>query len=255
MLVSVHGLPARRYALAARLLGAAADLVVAVSPDVADRLVAGGLPPARLRVVDNAPGDPAAVDRDTARSDLGLPPTGPVVLWLARLAPPKRPDLALRAVAATPGVRLLVAGDGALRAEVEMLVRELDLGDRVDVLGDRRDVARLLAAADLVVLASDSEGLPITVLEAMAAGVPVVASRVGGLAALDPHAVRLVAPGDPDALAAAVAELLGDPALVRGQVACARELVARRFSTSAMDRGYRAVVAELLGRAAPGADV
>ncbi|MFC5011045.1 glycosyltransferase [Nocardioides plantarum] len=254
LLVSVHGLPARRYRLAARVLGAAADLVVAVSCDVADRLVAGGLPAARVRVVDNAPDHPAELDRDTARTDLGLSRTGPVVLCLARLAPPKRPDLVVRAIAQVPGVRLLVAGDGVLRAEVEGLVRELDLGGRVEVLGDRRDVARLLAAADLVVLSSDSEGLPITVLEAMAAGVPVVASRVGGLIDLDPDAVRLVEPDDVDALGAAVSELLSDPALALAQAVRARELVAQRFSTSAMDRGYRAVVRELVGRPAPPAD-
>jgi glycosyltransferase involved in cell wall biosynthesis len=111
-----------------------------------------------------------------------------------------------------------------------------------------RDVARLLAAADVVVLSSDSEGLPISALEAMAAGVPVVASRVGGLAALDPATVRLVTPGDADALGAALRDVLFDPARAAEQVARAHELVARRFSTEAMDRGYRAVVAELVER-------
>lgn len=255
VVATVHGLPARRYRTAARLLRWTTDAVVAVSPDVAERLVAGGTRPERLRVIDNAPVVPTATGRGPARDELGLPQSGAVVLHLARMAPPKRPDLLVRAVVDLPGVHVLLAGDGPLRPEVGRLVDALDLTDRVALLGDRQDVSRLLAAADVVVLASDSEGLPITVLEAMAAGTPVVASRVGGLAELDPGALTLVDPGDVDALRLGLSRLLDDPRRAARQAEQAGLLVARRFSTEAMDAGYHRLLGELVDGRAPGSRI
>lgn len=238
VLTTVHGLADEDYPRAARLLDRCSDTVVAVSDDVAARLVAGGLAADRVVVVENAVAVPEAADGAAVRAELGIGAHTPLVLCLARLAAPKRVDLLVDAWAGVPGVPgavLAVAGDGPDRADLERRARALP---GVRLLGDRRDVARLLAAADLLVLPSDREGLPMSVLEAMAAGVPVVASEVGGLVGLDPAAVTLVPPGRADELARAITGLLGDEPRRRAQAAAGRELVARRFSSSRMGEAY-----------------
>ena len=249
LLTTVHGLADEDYPRAARLL-AKSDLVVAVSQDVADRLSAAGLDEQRLRVIENAVPAADEVDRATARRELGLDLDVPVALCVARLATPKRVDLLLDGWTGVPGVRLLVAGDGPDRTGLEHRARTVGLGDRVDFLGDRRDVRRLLAAADVLVLPSDREGLPMTVLEAMAAGVPVVASAVGGLRSLDPATAELVPPGSATALGDAVRRVLADPDRSRGMAEAASAVVRRRFSSSGMRTAYENVYEELVrGRA------
>ncbi len=244
LVTTVHGLADGDYTRAARLL-AVSDLVVAVSDDVAERLTAGGLDPARLRVIENAV-PPAVVDpavraeeRAQLRAELGLTRHGRVVLCAARLAVPKRIDLLLEAWADVPDAVLLLAGDGADRAALER--QAAPLGERVRFLGVRRDVGRLLSAADLVVLPSDREGLPMAVLEALAAGVPVVASAVGGLPQLGGGAVELVTPGRADALAAGVRRVLDDPDRRDALVSAGRALADRRFSSVRMQSDYESV--------------
>jgi glycosyltransferase involved in cell wall biosynthesis len=240
LVTTVHGLADGDYTRAARLL-AVSDLVVAVSDDVADRLTAGGLDPARLRVIENAVPPPVAdpAVRAEVRAELGLTSDSRVVLCVARLATPKRIDLLLEAWVDVPDATLLLAGDGADRAALEL--RAAPLGDRVRFLGARRDVGRLLAAADLVVLPSDREGLPMAVLEAMAAGVPVVASAVGGLPRLGGDAVELVAPRRADTLAAGVRRVLDDPARRDALVSAGRGLVEQRFSSARMQSDYDSI--------------
>ena len=235
VLTTVHGLAEDDYPRAARLLGRSTDTVVAVSDDVAARLVAGGLPAARVVVVENAVPVPERADGSAVRAELGIGAHTPLVLCVARLAAPKRVDLLLEAWAGVPGAARAIAGDGPDRPALARRARDLP---GVRLLGDRRDVGRLLAAADLLVLPSDREGLPMCVLEAMAARVPVVASAVGGLAGLDPAVVTLVPPGRPDALARALAGLLGDEDRRRAQAAAASVLVERRFSAVRMAEAY-----------------
>lgn len=253
VLVTLHGISASRYRPAARVLRWAADQVVAVSDDVRDRLVVGGMPADRVAVVPTAPEPPEAVDRSEARAGLGLSGDERVVLCLARLEPPKRQDLLLRAWSDVPRAVLLVAGDGSRRAALEALAGELGVAERVRFLGDRRDVGRLLAAADALVLPSDSEGLPVAVLEAMSVGVPVVASRVGGLAALDPRVLVLVEPGSVPALVAGLAQCLDDASAERPERA--RQLVASSYSSSAMARYYAVRLADLGTKLAKGGEV
>ncbi len=237
---TVHGLDASRYASAARLLTHAADVVVAVSDDVASRLRAAGLPEARLRVVPNAPPTLVLVEPASARRQLGLPGEGPVVLCVARLTRPKRHDLLVEAWSDAPsGAVLVLAGDGERRPALEEQTARLGLGDRVRFLGDRRDVGRLLSAADLLVLPSDHEGLPISVLEAMSAGVPVVASRVGGLVALGPDALLLVEPGSAAALGEGIARVLADSALADRLGERGRNLVTTSYGGATMAARYR----------------
>jgi glycosyltransferase involved in cell wall biosynthesis len=245
MVTTVHGLADEDYPRAARLLRRS-DLVVAVSQDVAGRLSTAGLPEQRLRLIENAVPAADDVDRAAARGELGLDPARPVVLCVARLAPPKRVDLLLDAWSGTAiDALLLVAGDGPDRSSLEHRAAGLD--GRVRFLGDRRDVRRLLAAADVLVLPSDREGLPMTVLEAMAAGVPVVASAVGGLASFDPETIALVPPGSASALGDAVRRALADPGRSRRVAEVAREVVRRRYSSAGMRSAYENLYEELLG--------
>ena len=237
LLATVHGLPAADYPRAARLLRRTADLVVAVSDSERALLVDAGLPADRVRVVDNGVAALPPVDRAVARRALGLADDVPVAVWVARLAPPKRPDLLVEAWRAVPEPAvLLVAGAGPLRVAAT---------ERVRVLGERSDVATLLAAADVYCLASDSEGMPMAVLEAMAAGVPVVASAVGGLVDACRDAAVLVPPGDAAGFAAAVTTLLGDPAARAQRAAAGLALVAARFSAATMRAKYDAAYADL----------
>jgi glycosyltransferase involved in cell wall biosynthesis len=214
---------------------------------VADRIVAAGFPTDRVRVIENAVQPPAPHDRREARTRLGLPPESPVAVCLARLVDQKRHDLLLEAWRdQAPDAVLLLAGDGPNRARIEAQVADLGLGGRVRVLGARTDVDWLLAAADVSVLATDWEGLPISVLEAMAAGVPVVASAVGGLADTLPGAACLVAPGSADALAAGLAGLLADAGARTTFGAAGAALVADRFGVERMRAGYLAEYGALL---------
>ncbi len=165
-----------------------------------------GVEPARVHVIANGldlPTESAHPER-----------TPPVVVMVASLRPVKAHDVFLRALALlepVPQVRLI--GDGPERGRLEALVAELGLGDAVTFEGAVRDGARCFLDAQIAVLSSRSEGLPGVVLEAMGAGLPVVATAVGGVTELveDQTTGLLVPPDDPAALAAALAELLADP--------------------------------------------
>lgn len=243
LVTTVHGLAEEDYPRAARILRRCSRLVVAVSDDVSERLVAGGVPSTRVVVIENAVPGPAVVEPHAVRAELGVPEGAPLVLCVARLAPPKRVDLLVAAWAEVPDAVLLVVGDGPDRPALERAA-----GERILFVGDRDDVPRLLAAADLLVLPSDREGLPMSVLEAMAAGVPVVAHAVGGLPDVDPAAVALVPPGAAEPLAATVRDLLSDPARRNAQAALARSLVEQRFSSERMWHAYESVYLTLVDR-------
>ncbi len=173
------------------------------------------------------------------------------LLSVGRLRAPKDFLTLVQAVARLePGsFRLWIAGDGPDRKAVAAEVRRLALDDAVALLGPRDDVDALLRAADVFVLSSTSEGLPMSVLEAMAAGLPVVASAVGGVPeAVDATTGALVPPRDPVALARALAPLVADPALRERLGAAARRRVERDFSVEAFRQAhldvYRAALAQ-----------
>jgi glycosyltransferase involved in cell wall biosynthesis len=178
-----------------------------------------------------------------ARRALGLPGESTVVGTVGRLDPVKDQAALVRAFAtlmgAYPEALLVLAGDGPCREELARLVAELGAGGRVRLLGECRDVPQVLAAMDLFVLPSLAEGMSNTILEAMAVGLPVVATRVGGNRELvdEGETGRLVPPGDPRALADAVAGYLDD-AHVRGLHGKASRR--RASETFALERMYRA---------------
>ncbi|KZB81064.1 glycosyltransferase [Amycolatopsis regifaucium] len=203
-----HGVADDDFRTAARIVRRTSDRVVAVSSATAVRLADLGAPAVVIRnaVFPQRP----VFGRAAVRASLGVGDGTPVVLCLARLEPQKRHDVLLDAWARLDVDAVLwIAGDGSLRAELES--RGETLGGRVRFLGTRTDVPDLLAAADVLALTSDWEGLPLAVLEAMAAGRPVVATDVGGVRdVLSGGAGFVVPPGDPAAVAAGLDILLRD---------------------------------------------
>jgi len=155
--------------------------------------------------------------RGQLRAELGVDPEVPLVGIVARLAPIKRHEWFLEAAARVVqrylDCQFLLVGDGERRQELEGLVRQLGLDGRVRFLGWRRDLERIYADLDLVALTSANEGLPVSLIEGMAAGRPVVATRVGGVPDLVEDGVTgyLTPSGDPASVAEAVAMLLADP--------------------------------------------
>jgi glycosyltransferase involved in cell wall biosynthesis len=237
--VTLHGVPTGRYRDAARILNHCADHLVAVSADVAERVVAAGFPPSRTHVIENAVVAPEAHDRIDARQRLGIARDTAVVLCVARLAPQKRHDLLIAAWQQMPiDAVLLIAGDGATRPAIDAAIRRTDQQDRIRLLGERHDVDWLLAAADICVLPTSWEGLPISVLEAMAAGVPVVASAVTGLSTFG-DAIELVPPGSATALADGLRHVLADERRRRKLITAGLALTRERFAPARMCEQYR----------------
>ncbi len=197
--------------------------------------------------------------RHEMRAALGLEERDEVVLTVGSLTVQKAQHVLIEAfgrVSATRGAaRLLIAGDGPLRAALEAAAGESGAGSAVRFLGPRDDVAGLLEAADVFVLSSVREGLPVTLLEAMRAARAAVVTRIGGMPEVVEEGVtgRIVPAGDAAALAEALSGLLADPAAraAMGRAAAARWRAA--FTAERMVAETEAVYRELLGRPTPAA--
>jgi glycosyltransferase involved in cell wall biosynthesis len=165
-------------------------------------------------------------------------PRAGTVVMVARLAPPKRADLVVRAVALLHqrgvDVRLQLVGGGPLLPQVASVVAECRAAAYVDLLGDRDDVPALLACAGCFVLASDYEGCPLSVLEAMAAGVPVVVTRVGGIDEVVTPATGVVVGPTAAELAEAIESVFADPVAARAMGEAGRASARERFTTERM---------------------
>jgi glycosyltransferase involved in cell wall biosynthesis len=215
-----------------------ADLIVTPSQYLGRVVVGWGVPADRVRVVENAVADPTrelAADTAQARYLLGLPSESDVILAVARLTAWKGIDTLIAALAALreqrPNATLVVVGDGPDRARLESLaVRAGEGAVRFTGEAPRAEVALHLRAASILALCSGYEGLSHVLLEAMVAGVPIVASAVGGNLELvrDGETGLLVPFGDVEATRAALARLLEDEALSRRLAACARAEAAER---------------------------
>ncbi|MDI2131835.1 glycosyltransferase family 4 protein [Yinghuangia seranimata] len=192
----------------------AADVVLGASADLVDRARKIGAADARLGPVGAPPLDAPRRDRDAVRAEL-TSADRPIVLAIGRLAPQKDYPLLLDAVerwtqlGLDPVPMLAVAGDGPLRDELQARIDAEYLPVRL--LGHRDDIPDLFAAADIAVLSARWEARSLVAQEALRMGVPLIATAVGGIPELVGDAAVLVPHGDPDALAAAVADLLGDP--------------------------------------------
>lgn len=201
------------------LIARRADAVVAVSPTDRLRMIElERIPPDKVVVVPNGIPDRPVGDPEYARQELGLTPSDSVVGTVCGLRPEKELETALRALgrlaSQRPGLRFLVVGDGPERTRLERLADEL--GVPTTFLGHRPndEVPDLLAAMDVLVLSSRFEGMPLAVLEWMAAGKAIVASRVGGIPAIleDGKEALLIPPRDYISFANAIELLLDDPA-------------------------------------------
>jgi glycosyltransferase involved in cell wall biosynthesis len=195
----------------------------------------------------------APEERAAARRELGFDPSAPVLVTVAVQREPKGIQHMLAALpgvaAAYPAVRYLLVGDGPHRRALEDLAGRLGIAHRVLFAGAREDVARMLAAADLFVLPSLTEALPTVVAEAMAAGLPIVATTAGGIPEMVGHgeAALLVTPADPLALEEAVCRLLANPRQAAAMGRAGRRAVAVRFDIRAQAKAladdYRALAA------------
>ncbi|MCC7009080.1 MAG: glycosyltransferase [Acidobacteria bacterium] len=240
--------PSTKRRLANQAIGGLADRVYAVSEDVKRHLVAEGFRADRVGVIYNGVevGAPAAADvRHDVRASLGVSHDTLIIGTIARLDPVK--DLATllhasAAVARARPLRLVIVGDGPERSALERLAAELDVARWTVFLGKRDDARRWLEGCDIYVNSSVSEGVSLTILEAMAAALPIVATRVGGTPEIiDETCGRLVPARDPHALGAALLELAGDAAHRASIGRAARDRVARRFTIERMVDEYRAV--------------
>ena len=224
--------------------------VVAVSKEVQQRLLASGVSPERVTLIPNGIDTrPFATFPAAAKST----PDAPLLVGLAgRLSQEKGVDLFVQAAARVlrdlPETRFQIIGDGPDRPALERLITSLGLTDRVTLLGRRDNMPEIYSTLDILVSASRQEGLPITLLEAMATSLPILATSVGEVPSLirDRQTGLLVPPNDIDALAAALHILLTDPALRQHLGENARDLVETSFSARQMTANYRHLYTSVL---------
>lgn len=256
------GPPTLKRRLANRLLfGRVKGATFAVSRDLREHMVAGGLPDHRVGVIHNgiSPGPiPTTHDKKRARATMSLPANSFAFGTVARLDPVKDLGTLLQGFAqmsedapkASPGPEggigahgrphLVLIGDGDERRNLERLAAELGIADQTRFLGHRDDVRDLLPGLNGYVNTSITEGVSVTLLEAMAAQVPIVATAVGGTpeVILDEASGLLLPPRDPSALATQLARLWCDPKLATKIAANGRARVEAHFATSTMRRHY-----------------
>jgi len=247
-----------------RLTNGLVDRVTIISRLAADRYVKiGAVPAGRLEVIPNTVDldrfKPSPAARAAIRKELGI---GNEFVWLAvgRFQPAKDyPTMVagFARLARRSSSRLILVGQGPLRGEVEALLEREGIPDRVQFLGVRRDVPDLMSGADGYVLSSAWEGMPVVLLEAAAVGLPIVATRVGGVAEVVEHGETgsLVPPGDPEALASAmqgIEALTPEERIAKG--ARGRGLVQERYGTDSVMAMWERLYSSLLPAPSAGTD-
>jgi glycosyltransferase involved in cell wall biosynthesis len=264
MVTTEHGKhlwKSRPHLLLERLLLPVTDARICVSRDIIEiRRRSEGTPEEKLIYIPNAV-DTAAVRRSVrAKSDVmrefGWGPDNRLLLAVGRLVPAKSYATLAETLSILrgrhPDARCLIVGEGRAEEDVRSAVDRFAVGDIVKLAGSRTDVPDLLAAADIFVLTSIREGLPVSLLEAMAAGKAIVGTSVGGIpdAITDGETGLLVPPGNPAAVAAAVSRLLGDPTLRESLGQAAMRVAEERFSVDHQARSIGEVYETLFDRKA-----
>lgn len=233
-----------------------ADLIICVSERIAEIMRGAGVAAERVRVVHSGTAGiaPDRMAGDRLRDGLAIDPDVLVLGVVSSLIPHKGHRDLLAAMARLgpheQAVHLIFAGDGSLRATLESEAEKRGLGERVHFLGEVKEVATVFGAIDVYVHPSRTEGLGSSIADAFSAGVPVVATRAGGI----PELVRegetgyLANPGDVPSLTGALARALADPGERRRRATLAQSRFAERFTAQAMAEGTVAAYRELLGR-------
>ncbi len=238
-----------------RLLTPLTDMFIAVAAPHGRHLVEReGFPETKVTVIPNGvdverfkPGP----DNPQLRKQLGVPADAPLVGILAALRPEKNHAMFLEVAAsvrrAIPHAHFLIIGDGLERPKLEQLARDLGIDECVHFLGTRDDIPDLLRLLDVLLLTSHNEANPVSILEGLACGTPVVATRVGSVpeSVLDEQVGYLVEPGSVDAMTRRVIELLSDPALAGALGAAGRQHVADHWSLERMVEGYEDLLTRL----------
>ncbi len=223
------------------LIARGSNAFIAVSREDRRRMIElEGIDPQRAVFVPNGiKALPPPSGRDV-RAELGIAAGAPIVTTVGFLRQPKAMDVLIEAAGRIaprfPGLQVLIVGEGADRPVYEVLIERLGLQDTVKLLGLRSDVPDLLAASDVAVLSTNSEGSPLSVMEYMDAALPVVATRVGGIPDLIDDGVEglLVEPQDPDGLGDAIARMLDEPEQARRMGQRGRERRRREFDIGVM---------------------
>jgi len=246
-----------------RVLARTTDRIITVSPRLRQTLLAMGIGrPEQVEVI------PLGLDLDRflrmpggqadLRPSLRIPAGTPVLGIVGRLVPIKDHPTLLQALTLFPdggqAPHLVVVGDGERREELQRLTRRLGLASRVHFLGWRDDLEAILSGLDVVICCSRNEGTPVALIEAMAAGVPVLSTEVGGVGDLVTHGETgwLVPPGDPSALARGIERLLGDPTLRRRLAGAARPVALERHHVRGLIHRMETLYADVLaGKQSP----
>ena len=232
------------------------DAIAAVSEAVSEKLRFAGVPAGRIRTVPNGIDVREFEDAALGGAALDSSSKGPVIGVVARLDLQKGFEYLFQAVRGLsesyPGLKVLIVGEGPDRGAIEAMIHKLGLEDQVTLAGQRIDMPAVYAAMDIFVLPSLNEGLPMTVLEAMAAARAVIATRVGAIPKVvgDGHTGLLVEPGDVFGLRGAIFRLLANPDLRRrlGQQAQARVL--ENYTSDIMAQRYAELYQQVLAQPA-----
>jgi glycosyltransferase involved in cell wall biosynthesis len=234
-----------------RLIIVSVHRYIAVSRDTASRLRSLGVPRGKIEVVHNSVEVHSGAAMQSRPCAFGQSNGRCIIFTPARLTEQKGHRYLLQAATEVPGAIFVFAGDGPERSALERQASELGIADRVWFLGNRDDVPALLDQCDLFVLPCLFEGLPLSVLEAMAAGKPVIASAIGGTDEAVSHGETglLVPPADPRALALAINTLLSDRELAQRLAAAGQRRAIAEFSTEEMVRRTTGIYETLLAGA------
>jgi glycosyltransferase involved in cell wall biosynthesis len=242
-----------------RVLSYFTDSIVAVSDQIRSQLVSYGVaPPDKIAVVplgfELEPFLDCEVHRGEFRSELDLNDGSKLIGIVGRIFPIKNHrlflDAAARVAIEETAARFVIVGDGVLRPEVEQHANSLGMANRVIFTGWRRDLPRIYADLDVLVVSSDNEGTPVSAIEAMASGCPVVGTRVGGMPDIivDGETGSLVAPRDADALATAILHLLQDQKNTCRITEAARAMVQEQFTVQRLIKDTESLYQNLLLR-------